>query len=337
MANQASFEPLDHYSWLKWLNICAGLISTATLDGGIGLLLPMQEKTYRRLLMLQNALNTMLPHHAGLNPKAFRLVWFYNQNLVLASALPCQPMASFPQTLSPGQLLLLDFCSPTTQLQSQKLSLWCFHSVILKVPCVRPLRLPDVSQDDARRQAEFAERRAEHPGRGAAQQVPAPQHHGAQRPGQEDRHHAGHRKCTERLWGVRSLVWVDRRSCSEVHVSSLRGGFVWSTTFSGCFHQILEDLLEIDRVTAHFWEPHSCKTPALNAVFTLSPEDVSVCANLVVFGRWKWLQSCFLGIFCTKKETSKNNLHQICVQVLVFICLFTKMSCLYLRVKQKVV
>ncbi|KAI2652583.1 Cleavage and polyadenylation specificity factor subunit 1 [Labeo rohita] len=43
----------------------------ATLDGGVGLLLPMQEKTYRRLLMLQNALTTMLPHHAGLNPKAF--------------------------------------------------------------------------------------------------------------------------------------------------------------------------------------------------------------------------------------------------------------------------
>ncbi|KAI1901642.1 hypothetical protein AGOR_G00036500 [Albula goreensis] len=46
----------------------------ATLDGGIGFLLPMQEKTYRRLLMLQNALTTMLPHHAGLNPKAFRML-----------------------------------------------------------------------------------------------------------------------------------------------------------------------------------------------------------------------------------------------------------------------
>uniref|UniRef100_A0A8C1A845 Cleavage and polyadenylation specificity factor subunit 1 n=1 Tax=Cyprinus carpio carpio TaxID=630221 RepID=A0A8C1A845_CYPCA len=46
----------------------------ATLDGGVGLLLPMQEKTYRRLLMLQNALTTMLPHHAGLNPKAFRML-----------------------------------------------------------------------------------------------------------------------------------------------------------------------------------------------------------------------------------------------------------------------
>ncbi|TNN31027.1 Cleavage and polyadenylation specificity factor subunit 1 [Liparis tanakae] len=38
------------------------------------MLLPMQEKTYRRLLMLQNALNSMLPHHAGLNPKAFRML-----------------------------------------------------------------------------------------------------------------------------------------------------------------------------------------------------------------------------------------------------------------------
>ncbi|XP_048057848.1 LOW QUALITY PROTEIN: cleavage and polyadenylation specificity factor subunit 1 [Megalobrama amblycephala] len=48
----------------------------ATLDGGVGLLLPMQEKTYRRLLMLQNALTTMLPHHAGLNPKAFRMLHY---------------------------------------------------------------------------------------------------------------------------------------------------------------------------------------------------------------------------------------------------------------------
>ncbi|MBN3295375.1 CPSF1 factor, partial [Amia calva] len=45
-----------------------------SLDGGVGLLLPMQEKTYRRLLMLQNALTTMIPHHAGLNPKAYRML-----------------------------------------------------------------------------------------------------------------------------------------------------------------------------------------------------------------------------------------------------------------------
>ncbi|XP_073536234.1 cleavage and polyadenylation specificity factor subunit 1 isoform X3 [Phyllobates terribilis] len=46
----------------------------ATLDGGLGMLLPMQEKTYRRLLMLQNALITHIPHHAGLNPRAFRML-----------------------------------------------------------------------------------------------------------------------------------------------------------------------------------------------------------------------------------------------------------------------
>uniref|UniRef100_A0A452HAF7 Cleavage and polyadenylation specificity factor subunit 1 n=1 Tax=Gopherus agassizii TaxID=38772 RepID=A0A452HAF7_9SAUR len=51
-----------------------GIMEATTLDGGIGLLLPMLEKTYRRLLMLQNALTTMLSHHAGLNPRAFRML-----------------------------------------------------------------------------------------------------------------------------------------------------------------------------------------------------------------------------------------------------------------------
>ncbi|KAK7505375.1 hypothetical protein BaRGS_00003537 [Batillaria attramentaria] len=45
-----------------------------TLDGGIGYLLPIPEKVYRRLLMLQNALLTHIPHSAGLNPKAYRTV-----------------------------------------------------------------------------------------------------------------------------------------------------------------------------------------------------------------------------------------------------------------------
>lgn len=45
-----------------------------TLDGGIGLLLPMTEKTYRRLHMLQTKLVECIPHIAGLNPKAFRHV-----------------------------------------------------------------------------------------------------------------------------------------------------------------------------------------------------------------------------------------------------------------------
>ena len=44
----------------------------ATLDGALGYLLPCSEKTYRRLLMLQNVLLTTIPHAAGLNPKGFR-------------------------------------------------------------------------------------------------------------------------------------------------------------------------------------------------------------------------------------------------------------------------
>lgn len=46
----------------------------ATLDGGLGYILPISEKTYRRLLMLQNVLTTSLPHTAGLNPKSFRAI-----------------------------------------------------------------------------------------------------------------------------------------------------------------------------------------------------------------------------------------------------------------------
>lgn len=44
----------------------------ATLDGSLGYILPLPEKTYRRLLMLQNVLSSQEYHIAGLNPKAFR-------------------------------------------------------------------------------------------------------------------------------------------------------------------------------------------------------------------------------------------------------------------------
>lgn len=48
------------------------IVFTATLDGSLGYILPIQEKTYRRLLMLQNVLVSHIPHTAGLNPKAYR-------------------------------------------------------------------------------------------------------------------------------------------------------------------------------------------------------------------------------------------------------------------------
>ncbi|XP_035792501.1 cleavage and polyadenylation specificity factor subunit 1-like [Anopheles albimanus] len=46
----------------------------ATLDGGFGFVLPLPEKTYRRLFMLQNVLLTHSPHTCGLNPKAYRTI-----------------------------------------------------------------------------------------------------------------------------------------------------------------------------------------------------------------------------------------------------------------------
>lgn len=43
-----------------------------TLDGGLGYLLPINERTYRRLLMMQNVLYSFLQHRAALNPKSYR-------------------------------------------------------------------------------------------------------------------------------------------------------------------------------------------------------------------------------------------------------------------------
>jgi len=53
----------------------------ATLDGSIGYLLPISEKTYRRLLMLQNLLTTNVQHIAGLNPKSYRMIRYSNCSL----------------------------------------------------------------------------------------------------------------------------------------------------------------------------------------------------------------------------------------------------------------
>ena len=46
----------------------------ATLDGSFGFILPLPEKTYRRLFMLQNVLLTHSAHLCGLNPKSFRTI-----------------------------------------------------------------------------------------------------------------------------------------------------------------------------------------------------------------------------------------------------------------------
>lgn len=46
----------------------------STLDGGFGFCLPLPEKTYRRLFMLQNVLLVHSEHLCGLNPKVYRTV-----------------------------------------------------------------------------------------------------------------------------------------------------------------------------------------------------------------------------------------------------------------------
>lgn len=48
------------------------MIGFGTLDGGLGYVLPIPEKTYRRLQMLHNVLHTTMTHVGGLNPKAYR-------------------------------------------------------------------------------------------------------------------------------------------------------------------------------------------------------------------------------------------------------------------------
>jgi len=58
------------------------MVVLATLDGGVAHLLPIAEKTYRRLQMLHNVLHTTLAHVAGLNPKAFRAAKSHNRQLV---------------------------------------------------------------------------------------------------------------------------------------------------------------------------------------------------------------------------------------------------------------
>lgn len=52
----------------------AHITMMATLDGGISMLVPVTEKLYRRLTMLQNYLYTSATHTAGLNPKGFRVL-----------------------------------------------------------------------------------------------------------------------------------------------------------------------------------------------------------------------------------------------------------------------
>ena len=75
MAFLRSSSPFVHVAIFSFGRLnTSNYFLVASLDGSIGFVLPITEKTYRRLLMLQNALNVHIPHTAGLNPKAYRSV-----------------------------------------------------------------------------------------------------------------------------------------------------------------------------------------------------------------------------------------------------------------------
>lgn len=46
----------------------------AGLDGSIGDIVPVSEKVFRRLEMLQTLVQSHLPHYGGLNPREYRFV-----------------------------------------------------------------------------------------------------------------------------------------------------------------------------------------------------------------------------------------------------------------------
>ena len=54
----------------------------STLDGGISIVTPVDEKMYKRLYALYSKMVNQLEHYAGLNPRAFRQVQMKNKPVV---------------------------------------------------------------------------------------------------------------------------------------------------------------------------------------------------------------------------------------------------------------
>lgn len=65
---------LDRYINWKYMRVIQILFlcEIASLDGSLGYVIPVSEKTFRRLFILQNTIFVMKPHYAGLNPKSYR-------------------------------------------------------------------------------------------------------------------------------------------------------------------------------------------------------------------------------------------------------------------------
>lgn len=80
--------------------------TSATLNGGLGYILPLPEKTYRRLFMLQNVLLLHIEHLCGLNPKQYRTIR-------TARRLPTNPVRS----ILDGDLIWMFLFLPITEKQ----------------------------------------------------------------------------------------------------------------------------------------------------------------------------------------------------------------------------
>lgn len=101
-------------------------LAKGTIDGGIGYLLPLTERVYRRLDMTQKLLCSMIPHTAALNPRTYRYInlllqalfelkycnivllalWIPNYNLVAYSCGVCN---QFSYTSECGGLFMWSF------------------------------------------------------------------------------------------------------------------------------------------------------------------------------------------------------------------------------------
>ncbi len=61
---------------------------TSLANANLGHILPVAEKTYRRLLMLMNVMTTNLPHAAGLNPKGTSNSWYGDRASIYLFSFP---------------------------------------------------------------------------------------------------------------------------------------------------------------------------------------------------------------------------------------------------------
>ena len=61
-------QKLDKFSGTK------SCVLVGTIDGGLGMLMPVEERMYRRLALLQQIMSMGVPTPCGLNPREYRVI-----------------------------------------------------------------------------------------------------------------------------------------------------------------------------------------------------------------------------------------------------------------------